>query len=294
MAALFFLSPLRYPGGKGRLTKFIGQLLHDQNTTHHTYVEPFAGGAGAALQLLYGEYVERVVLNDLDRHIAAFWRCVFTRTAELIALTRSAVVTIDEWHLQRAVFETEMDDDLAIGFATFFLNRTNRSGILSAGPIGGLEQTGTWLIDARWKADDLCRRIEILGRYRNRVTLHQDDGVNVTKHYLKRPGHLIYADPPYIHKGAGLYLDAMTWPDHVRLAKALCDAPQRSWLVTYDRDQRVPDLLFPGLRCIDFGIAHTAAAQHVGREFAVFSDGLRLVHLDGLGAHTDQHEYAPV
>lgn len=286
MGAQFFLSPLRYPGGKGRLTRFLGALMADQPTYHHTYVEPFAGGAGAALQLLYGEWVERIVLNDLDHHVAAMWRAIFRSNERFQHLIRTTPVTVEEWHRQRELFSTE-GDDLTVGFATFFLNRTNRSGILAANPIGGLDQSGTWKIDARYDVRTLMRRVDILGCYRNRVVLMERDGVEVAAEFLDEKGCFTYADPPYIDKGAGLYLDAMTWPDHQRLSAVLRRRPKAPWMLTYDCDPRVPSELYRGFRCIDFAIAHTAQTQHVGREYAVFSNGVRLRGLDGLGAHDD-------
>ena len=287
MGALFFLSPLRYPGGKGRLTKFLGTLIADQPIYHHTYVEPFAGGAGAALQLLYGEWVERIVLNDLDRHIAAMWRAIFHHNEAFQDLIRTTPVTVDEWQRQRELFSND-GDDLTVGFATFFLNRTNRSGILAANPIGGLEQSGDWKINARYDVATLTNRVDILGRYRNRVVLMERDGVDVASEFLAQPGSFVYADPPYLDKGAGLYLDAMTWADHQRLAAVLRAKPKASWMLTYDQDPRVPGELYAGFRCVDFAIAHNAARQHVGREYAVFSHAIRLRALDGLGAHDDQ------
>lgn len=293
MGTALFLSPLRYPGGKGKLTKFLARVIESQPTAPEVYVEPYAGGAGAALQLLYGEYVQRIVLNDLDRHIAAFWQCVFHRSDELIARVNGTNATVEEWHAQRAVFLSETADELDVAFATLFLNRTNRSGILDARPIGGLDQAGTWKIDARWRPAESASRISTLARYRNRVILHQADGVEVVHQYIGAKRHLIYADPPYIEKSADLYLNVMAWDDHLRLASALRAQPTRAWLVTYDRDTRVPNDLYPGFQCVDFAIAHTAAAQHVGREFAVFSDGLALDTFTGLGAHSDHKVYEP-
>ncbi len=287
MGALFFLSPLRYPGGKGRLTKFLGALLADQPAAPHTYVEPFAGGAGAALQLLYGEYVEQVVLNDLDPRIAALWRAIFNQPDAFVREIERTPVTIKEWHRQRVLFETDGLDDLQAGFAAFYMNRTNRSGILKAGPIGGMSQAGNWKIDARFGKPDLIKRVKILGHYRNRVTLLERDGVEVAADYLNKPGCFVYADPPYLGKGGGLYMNQMDWADHQRLATALRAHPQGSWMLTYDCDLRVPTELYAGLRCVEFSIAHTAAVQHVGREYAVFSHGVRLDLIDELGAHGD-------
>jgi DNA adenine methylase len=276
------ISPLRYPGGKGGLAPFLGRLLELQPTTCQIYVEPYAGGAGAALRLLLDEFVEEIVLNDLDAGIAAFWRSVFGRTEDLARLVEGAKVTVDEWHRQRDVYESRATshDDMTLAFATFFLNRTNRSGILNARPIGGLGQTGTWKIDARFNKPGLARRIRTLGRYRNRVTIVEQDGIQVVGRYLGQRS-FVYADPPYLARGSDLYLDTLTWQDHEELASLLCRSTSR-WMVTYDHDPRV-DSLYPHNRRVAFSIAHTAATPHVGRELAVFASSVRIDGFAGLG-----------
>jgi DNA adenine methylase len=276
------ISPLRYPGGKGGLAPFLGELLESQSRRCEVYVEPFAGGAGAAVRLLLDEYVDHVVLNDLDRGVAAFWRTVFGRTEDLAQMIEAADVTIDIWHEQHAVYASRglCADDLALGFATFFLNRTNRSGILTARPIGGLQQTGTWKIDARFNKVALARRVRTLGNYRNRVTVSEEDGVDLVKRY-RGPRSFIYADPPYLVRGTDLYLDTLTWSDHRRLAGLLSHSAGR-WMVTYDHDSRVHDL-YPAQRRAVFSIAHTAARPHVGKELAVFGDAVEVPTLTGLG-----------
>lgn len=227
------------------------------------------------------EYVERIVLNDLDPGIAAFWRAVFHETEEFAELVESSDVTIAEWERQRETHEGMPEDDLELGFATFFLNRTNRSGIIRARPIGGMDQAGPWKIDARFNRLELASRIRRLGRYRNRVELHQRDGVEFLDEQLKDPEVFVYVDPPYIEKAKGLYMDTLAWSDHERLAAALVPSAGR-WLLTYDHDDRVPDVLYPGLRHIGFDIAHTAARQYVGQEFAVFSNSVTLTDFEGL------------
>lgn len=279
-----YLSPLRYPGGKGRLARFVGDLMARQRRRALRYVEPFAGGAGVALRLLFDERVDEIVVNDLNPGVAAFWRTLFGANAELAAQVRACQPSIEEWHRQREVYAQKPDDDLALGFATFFLNRTNRSGILGARPIGGLEQRGKWKIDARYDGRKLAERVELLGRYSSRVTVCQEDGVELISRVIKDPDTFVYADPPYLVQGDELYLDTFEWSHHERLAKTL--RRSSGWLLTYDADPRVREL-YPGLRCASFGIAHTAAQQHVGREYAVFSRDLDVDSLAALTVHGD-------
>lgn len=278
--ATLFLSPLRYPGGKGRIAPFVAQLLEAQPRRPSIYVEPFAGGAGVALRLLHDEYVDEVVLNDLDAGIAAFWRSVFDQPIELIELLRSCSPSLDEWHRQRTLYVEKAAGDLELGFATLFLNRTNRSGILTARPIGGLEQTGKWSLAARWNPEQLEDRIRRSARYSTRVTICEDDGIAVTTRYLRDSETFVYADPPYIARADGLYLDTLGPDDHQRLAATLRGADR--WLLTYDTHPEVLHL-YQGLRFAVFGIKHTAAIQHIGSEYAVFPDSLVVPSLDRLG-----------
>ena len=279
-ASRLYLSPLRYPGGKARLATFVGDIMAAQSPKPACYVEPFAGGAGVALRLLFDERVDEVVVNDLNAGVAAFWRALCDTPDELAEMVRSCRPTIDLWHEQRAVYLAGEGDDLELGFATFLLNRTNRSGILGARPIGGLEQAGEWRLDARYDPDRLADRVELLGGYAGRIEVREEDGVDLVDELAGEAGTFVYADPPYLVQGDELYLDTLGAADHRRLADVLSDRP--GWMLTYDADPRVPEL-YQGLRCATFDIKHTAAKQHIGSEYAVFADGLRVPTLDGLG-----------
>ena len=56
-------SPLRYPGGKQILARVLAHLIQINGREGGIYAEPYAGGAGAALSLLFGEHVERLMLQ---------------------------------------------------------------------------------------------------------------------------------------------------------------------------------------------------------------------------------------
>lgn len=274
-----YLSPLRYPGGKGSLAPYIAALLRQQRPRPSVYVEPFAGGAGAALRLLRDEVVDEIIINDLDPGIAAFWRAVLDRTEELVELIASCDVSVDAWYDHRQRYADGDGDDLELGFAAFFLNRTNRSGILGARPIGGLDQTGKWKIDARFNRDDLTERVAIIAKYASRIEVCEQDGLSLLRD-RSLAGSFIYVDPPYLVQGADLYLDTLRWDDHVALAQLL-RSRHNHWIVTYDADDRVRQL-YPTERSGWFDIAHTAAIQHIGKEFVVYSEGLTVTSLDGI------------
>ncbi|MFW6775951.1 DNA adenine methylase [Nocardioides sp. CPCC 205120] len=279
MSGPSYLSPLRYPGGKARLAPYLARVLATQSAVIDTYCEPYAGGAGAGLQLLSDGHVSKVIINDLNPGIAAFWRSVFFDTERLAGLVSECAVNIANWHEQRTVYLTpDARDDLTLGFATFFLNRTNRSGILSARPIGGLDQTGNWLIDARFNKADLVRRICNLKQYASQVDVREQRAVELVRTLNRRTRPvLLYVDPPYVVPGEELYMTDHSWGEHEQLKQVLTKSPH-PWILTYDADERTR-ALYGNFRCLRFGISHTAQVQKVGREYMFFSRRLRVPDL---------------
>lgn len=271
-----YLSPLRYPGGKARLSPYLARVLASQTAVIDTYCEPYAGGAGAGLRLLSDGYVSKVIINDLNPGIAAFWRSAFFNTEALAEMVAECAVDIANWHEQRSIYLSPHGcDDLTLGFAAFFLNRTNRSGILSARPIGGLEQTGNWLIDARFNKTDLVRRIRNLGHFSSQVDVRGERAIELIRTLNRRTKPvLLYVDPPYVVPGEELYMTDHSWSEHQRLKKTLTKSPH-PWILTYDADKRTR-ALYQDFRCLRFDISHTAQLQKVGREYMFFSRGLRV------------------
>lgn len=268
-----YLSPLRYPGGKARLAPFLARVKWAQGSSVTTYAEPFAGGAGAGLRLLADGHVERLLINDLNPGIAAFWRAVTRDSEAFCTRIENTPVTLEEWEQQRAVYLAEQGSDIDLGFATFFLNRTNRSGILSGRPIGGMTQAGEWKIDARYNKAPLCERVRAVGRLADRISVSQLDALEFLGGLEKPKTTLVYVDPPYIQQGDRLYYNKFIDEKHVELAKALA-AADYPWILTYDANDRITDDLYQGERCAEFGISHSAQVRHEGKEYIVFSRDL--------------------
>ena len=224
-------SPLRYPGGKNRLAGFIRLVIQNLNMPNCTYVEPFAGGAGVALSLLLDNTVDRIVINDYDKAIYSFWRAVKQEPASLIDLIQSTPVTIDEWYRQKEIYSTSTSYSLDLAFATLFLNRTNRSGILNAGPIGGYAQDGEWRLDVRFDKEALITKIELISRERERISVYNKDIISLLRNYAPRLGDRLffYFDPPYYNKGQKLYKNFFTPQDHRR----------RLWSFWMNRDFKI-------------------------------------------------------
>lgn len=274
-------SPLRYPGGKGRLAPFFMDLLEGEGLTGGWYCEPYAGGAGLALALLFGEYVQSVHINDLSPAIHAFWKCALEQTDDLVRLIRDTPITVGEWKRQREVHRSPSDHDtLELGFATFFLNRTSRSGIIgSGGVIGGLEQTGKWKIDARFPRDGLIRRIERVADYGNRIQVTGLDAAEFLVQIVPTLGNtgLVYLDPPYFEKGERLYEKSYGPDDHEAIAALVKNLPC-PWVVTYDD---VPEIreMYQGEAVLNYELDYSAARRRIGREVMFgspfFADALK-------------------
>ena len=207
-------SPLRYPGGKSCLFPLVSTILKANRLERKHYGEPFAGGCGLALSLLYEGHVSDIHINDVDPSIWAVWYSVLNHTDELTYMIAKTPITVDEWRQQREIHLAQnVNAPLALGFSTFFLNRTNRSGIIkAAGVIGGLKQTGPYKIDCRFNRDDLIRRVRRVAKYRSRIHLHRRDALAFIKDACDRlPATTFFCiDPPYFNKGSSLYTSGAT------------------------------------------------------------------------------------
>jgi DNA adenine methylase len=265
-------SPLRYPGGKAPLAGFLDRVIKAQRLHGSVYIEPYAGGAGAALSLLFLEKVERIVINDLDPAIYAFWVAVTQETDWFIKRINKVEVSVEEWAKQRKVYLNESKNGTKeLGFALFYLNRTNRSGILSGWPIGGIDQGGKWKIDARFNRSTLADRVRRIGLYSSRIEVKNQDGLSLAKKYLQKQSGLIYLDPPYFRKGKSLYLNHFDDRQHEQLAECLNAFPRASWVLTYDN---VPEIrsLYERRKIVQFALAYSAHSSRVGSEIMIPSD----------------------
>ena len=273
-----FNTPLRYPGGKGKLTPYLKLIFEQNDLLDGHYVEPYAGGAGIALNLLVEGYASCIHLNDLNTSVFAFWHSVINHSEELCKNIRDVKITIDEWNKQKAVLKDPSNHSLVdIGFSTFFLNRTNRSGILLGGVIGGKNQEGVWKLDARFNKEDLIRRIEKIALLRNHIRLYNLDATEVIQTVLPTLPQktLVYLDPPYYVKGQGLYQNHYQHNDHVIIANLVKDKIKQPWVVSYDHTTEI-DGMYKGCPKIAYGINYSAQNRYKGAEVMFFSKSLIL------------------
>lgn len=273
-----FYTPLRYPGGKGKLTAYVEKVLELNGLYGGTYVEPYAGGAAVALELVLRGLVKRVHINDLNPAVHAFWHAVLMNPDELIRRIERCAVDMATWNWARAVQTVNSPDQMDLAFSTFFLNRTNRSGILLGGVIGGKEQTGPWKIDARFNKRDLIMRIETIADHSGAIRLHHEDAQSLVKRLAPRLAkkNLIYFDPPYFVKGQGLYMHHYDPSDHASVAKTIESLPSScNWMVSYDDHPAIRDL-YSAYEELTYTLNYTAA-QERGRGTEVIFYSPKLV-----------------
>ena len=269
-------SPLRYPGGKGKLARFMKEIVRSNGLSDGRYVEPYAGGAAVAWELLLTGLVRRVSINDISLPVFAFWHSVLNSTNDLCRMIQHCPLTIDEWDRQKEIFRrSDEADNLSLGFSFFFLNRTNRSGILNGGVIGGRDQTGKWKIDARFNKPDLISRIEKIASLKARIELTNLDAVKFIEMNAKRFGNkaLLYIDPPYFEKGRFLYHDAYRAEDHAVVAKSVVKLEGLIWLVSYDDVRPIHDL-YAASPWLQYTLNYSARNVTRGREVMFFSRNL--------------------
>lgn len=264
------LSPLRYPGGKKQLEKFIIELFALQEMESITYIEPFAGGAGLALSLLEKNHVNKLILNDYDKAVYAFWHSVLNDNEAFIKKIENTPITIEEWKKQKYIYSQHDNiDTLELGFSTFFLNRTNRSGIIKAGAIGGKQQLGNYKIDCRFNKTALIKKIEKIVSFRKKIKLTNLDATTFIKKVVKKISPektFIFFDPPYFKQGKDLYTNFYEEKDHSTLFKSIDELKNYKWIVTYDNAEQIRRLYqkYSGfLYSLNYSLAQKKKAQEL-------------------------------
>lgn len=229
-------SPLRYPGGKTKLFPLLREIIIANDLRKGVYAEPFAGGAGLGLELLLRGWIAELWINDLDPAIHAFWHASLNEPDKLCQRIESADITLDEWHRQKSILMQKTDKNpIDLAFAVLFLNRTNRSGILKGGVIGGLNQSGNYKMDCRFNKIGLCKKIKRISIHKPVIHLSNLDAIECLQQWDKNlpQKSIINIDPPYYKQGSHLYLNHYRPDDHALLAAVIKSLDQK-WILTYD------------------------------------------------------------
>lgn len=272
-----FLTPLRYPGGKAKFAPFVSELIIANGLEGGAYLEPYAGGAGVALNLLFSNLASHIYINDFDPAVYDFWQSLLTQPLELISLIEHTNINMDSWYKYKSILEDGSGySQVERGFATFFLNRTNRSGILKAGVIGGKEQKGKWKLDARFNKIALISRIQSISDRKSQITALNYDALELLdkSSSILPEKALIYLDPPYYVKGQGLYRNFYEHEDHQKIKEKL-GSINTPWLVSYDDAPEIREI-YSDYRCLSYELRYTAQVKRKGDEVMFFSDNLTI------------------
>lgn len=274
-------SPLRYPGGKGKIAKFMKQLVKTNFDKLPVYVEPYAGGSELALTLLIEGYVKQVWINDKDKGIHYFWDSILNHTEQFIQKIETTPINISTWKKQKSIYKNQDKyTNLEVGFAVFYLNRCNFSGVIKGGPIGGINQMGKWKIDARFNKEDLIKRIRKIAEFKENIKLYNKDTIDLLEENEKTfKKCLLYLDPPYFKKGNQLYTNHYKAKDHEKIAKCV-QKLKGKWIVSYDNVPEIVNLykFVKPQNIREFSISYSAAEgkNRRGKEIMFFSENVNL------------------
>lgn len=292
---MLYSSPLRYPGGKRKLSIYIKRIIEENGLCDGKYIEVYAGGAAVALDLLLQEYVTHIYINDLSKSVYAFWHCVLNETENLLKLINDTPVNFEIWKKQKDIQKNPANYNvLDLGFSTLFLNRTNRSGIINAGIIGGKNQNGKWKLDARYMKKDIIKRIELIAQYRKRISLYNLDAIEFIRiiTLVLPEKSLIYLDPPYYIKGKDLYENYYDHVDHEKLSEVVINKIQKQkWMISYDNIPQVYEF-YKGYRHMTYQLNYTAQKHYHGSEVIFFCQNLKIPKMTDSKLKFVHHYYA--
>ncbi len=276
-----FYSPLRYPGGKNKLAAFIAKICIE-NSISGVYVEPYAGGASVGLFLLFEGFVNKIIINDKDRSIYAFWHSVLNNHTKLCKLIDQTEVTMESWYELREVQKhKEKVGLLELGFSTLFMNRTNRSGIINGGPIGGYKQESEYSLDCRFNKEDIKKRIKAIAKRRNDIKLYKKDALKLIdkiEREADKENTIFYFDPPYYLKANSLYMNHYENENHKIVSDRIKNIKNIKWIVSYDNVTEI-QRLYSGFEKKEYSFKHTAYQIREGKEVLFFSNNLNTPQL---------------
>ena len=280
-------SPLRYPGGKTQLAQFVMNLLKINGLNNITYAEPFAGGFGAGLELLFNNKVKSVIINDYDIAIYSIWYAILNETERFVEDIYNTKINIQEWEKQKNNYRNlygEKKYSYELAFATYFLNRTNRSGIITGGPIGGKNQSGAYKIDCRFNINSLTKKILEIGEYKNKIQLYNLEAndliENIILKYLSDE-IFVFFDPPYYEQGKNLYTNFFEHKNHVDLKEKIKLLDEYFWIMTYDNKKEILDI-YKDYHKYLYSINYYATKVKKAKEILIHSDKVKVTNYENI------------
>jgi DNA adenine methylase len=271
-------TPLRYPGGKSILASFFEEIIEINSLKNVIYAEPYAGGSGAAINLLLNDKVDGIKINDISIGVYSFWYYLVNKSEEFLHLFEVTPVNLEEWQRQRTIFKTSTIPSVELGFATFFLSRTNRSGILNAGPMGGQnpfkQEVAKYKIDCRYNKEVLLEKFLDIISFKERIEVYNLDALNFLKE-IEDSNTFIYLDPPYYEQGKALYINYYKHDDHLKLSNLLRQTDNFNWVLSYDNVDEIKQL-YADFNLYSFNLIYTAQNIKEGTEFFTHSKNLEM------------------
>lgn len=273
-------SPLRYPGGKNKLYSYLKYIVKENGVS--TYIEPYCGGAAIALKLLINQDVKKIMINDYDKSIYSLWYSILNNPEEMKQRVYNARFNMDEWIIQKNIQQKKENASMTeLGFSTLFLNRTNRSGIINAGPIGGKKQDGNYKMDCRFNKEALIRKIDIISSLGSKINLYNKDALDfISTNIAKTRNSLTFFDPPYYEKGRKLYTNFYEHVDHVDLRNSINKTMKnKKWILTYDLSADIKDL-YSEYEYYTYYLNYSLANSGKGKELIIYSDSVSSSNVD--------------
>lgn len=280
-------SPLRYPGGKTQLSRFLMQLLKLNKLDDIVYAEPFAGGFGAGIELLFKNKVKSVIINDYDIAIYSIWYAILNETERFINDIINVNISIQEWKIQKNIYNKSLEEKIYsydLAFATYFLNRTNRSGIITGGPIGGKNQNGKYKLDCRFNKSDLIRKFVRISDYKDKIHLYNMEANDFIDTIILRynPNEIFtFFDPPYYEQGKNLYTNFFKHEDHLNLQEKINNLSDYYWILTYDNKDEILSIYEDYAKYI-YSIKYSASNVRKAKEILIPSSKVKLDGLDSI------------
>lgn len=268
-------TPIRYPGGKSKIFPLVDSIIAESGLDGCTYAEAYCGGAGLAMKLLLLGRVSKVILNDIDPAVYSMWDAIVNHAGELCSFIEGADLTVDAWKAQREIYLSADAPSLELGKAAFYLNRTNRSGILRGGPIGGMSQKGKYGISARFNKGPLCDKVRAIAARSVDIGLYNMDACEFISSVLAHEdGLFANFDPPYVVKGPGLYENSYTEEDHREVGARIaeCEFP---WMVTYDNVPLISEI-YEDFDKYLIDVGYSAASAKAGKELFITGPGVKV------------------
>lgn len=273
-----FYSPLRYPGGKTCIYNFMSSILIENKLIGCSYAEPYAGGAGLALKLLFNNVVKDIHINDLDPSIHAFWYNILNNPHEICSWIEHVDINMENWKKYKKILSYNNNStSLELAQATLFLNRVNISGIIKGGPIGGQLQKGNYKMNARFNKDSLISKILQIAKLKSQIILSNQDGIDFIETVEKRKNTFIYIDPPYYDKGSKLYRTYFTEHDHEILCNIISTI-QNTWLLSYDNNSYIRNL-YSNQKIIKYNLSQ-CTSNRIGKELFIMQENMK--HSDSI------------